>query len=111
MLVLITMIAFSNLINANTDPKNDSKVEKPITTEISNLLKNPSFEITEDIVTIVTVTLNKDNEIVVLSVNTENETMASYIKNRLNYKTLSRNSTSGLKSTFNVPVKFTSNNI
>ncbi len=111
-LILVIAVALSNSIFAGTNPKTNGEIEKPIIAkEISDLLKNPSFEVKQEVMVITTVTLNKNNEIVVLSVDTENETMSSYIKSRLNYKALSKNSTSGLNQIFTIPVKFTSNTI
>lgn len=110
-LVIVAIIAFSNFANASSNPEADRVDGPAITKEVSDLLKNPTFEVKEEVMALVTVILNKDNEIVVLSVDTKNEVMESFIKSRLNYKTLSKNSTSGIQSTFSFPVRFTTNTI
>ena len=56
--------------------------------EIAQLLKNPTFELEEDTRASVILIVNSKNELVVLSVNTENSQVESYVKNRLNYKKL-----------------------
>lgn len=107
-LLFVAVLAVSNLVSANTDPKIGNNIGgETITSEIGDLLKNPSFEVEGETIALVTFTLNKNNEVVVLYVDTENEVMANYIKGRLNYKSLSVAKAGGLK-TFNVPVRFTS---
>ena len=54
------------------------------------MLQNPDFLINEDIKAMVSFTVNKKNQIVVLSVDTKNDSVELYIKNRLNYKKLSQ---------------------
>ncbi len=63
---------------------------KKLHTEISKLLEMPKFPL-ENAVTMAKVkfTLTTEGEIVVLSVETENNFVDSYVKNRLNYKKVS----------------------
>lgn len=83
-LALLLAMTFSTAIFANSVPLN----EKPtnLNEEITSLLKSPNFEITEEMEAIVTLTFNKHNEIVVLSVDSENLEVVNFIKGRLNYR-------------------------
>jgi len=105
-LLLVVALTFSSVLLASTnseDLKTDSSV---ITNEIGKLLKNPGFLVEKDIVAHVTLTLNKNNEIVVLSVDSEDDNIADYIKGRLNYNELP-SIVDGVNKIFIVPVRVT----
>jgi len=78
----ITMTATETL---NVDPTTSTET---ISKEISKLLQNPSFTFNESIEASVTFVVNKHNEIVVLSVDSNNDAVSSFIKSRLNYEKL-----------------------
>ncbi|WP_452599987.1 hypothetical protein [Pontimicrobium sp. MEBiC01747] len=86
-LMFVLAITFTNLSMANTNP-----AEKEGTTSISKaigvLLSKPGFEIKKDLLAEVTFMLNAENEIVVLTVDTESTQLENYIKTRLNYNEL-----------------------
>jgi len=82
-LALLLAMTFSTAIFANSVPLNEEP--KSLNEEITSLLKSPNFEITEEMEAIVTITFNKHNEIVVLSVDSENFEVVNFIKSRLNY--------------------------
>jgi|GEM_PF-783529 len=103
-LLLAVAITASGVLSAsNEDKKADSVV---ITEEIGKLLKDPSFLVDEDIVANVTLTLNKNNEMVVLSVDSNELYVENFIKSRLNYKELPA-TFSATEKTFKVPVRVT----
>ncbi|HEX9826693.1 MAG TPA: hypothetical protein VGA80_08850 [Flavobacteriaceae bacterium] len=87
-LLLVAAIAFSSVLSASNKPTKDTS--NAISQEIGKLLKNPSFIVEDDIFAKVKVLFNKDNEIVVLSVDSETKGIDNYIKSRLNYKELSK---------------------
>ena len=65
----------------NTDPN------KELTVQIGDLLKDNNFVLEEeDLTAEVLFTLNHKKEIVVISVDTENEVLEQFVKSRLNYK-------------------------
>lgn len=64
------------------------KTGNPTSQELQGLLKNPGFEVNQDITAQVKFVLNENHELVVLSVNTNSITVEKYVKNRLNYKKL-----------------------
>lgn len=105
-IVLVAAIAFSSVLSASTNPTTKAEKNtdaKVITTEVSDLLKNPTFLVDQDMTAFVTITINKNNEIVVLSVDAEDETVEGFIKGRLNYNQLPVALKTGQK-TFIVPV-------
>ncbi|KZS40274.1 hypothetical protein AWE51_04785 [Aquimarina aggregata] len=100
-LFLAIIIAVSSVAHANTNP---STTENVLTQEIKGLLKKPNFKITNELIADVILTINDENEIVVLSVDSESEVLENYIKGRLNYKKV-HTSFSSDKVTFKLPVR------
>jgi len=103
MLVLVVAITFSSVLSASTNPIENAEPAS-ITETVTDLLQNPNFQLYEDVNAMVKIFINEDNEIVVLSVATENEAVESFIKSRLNYKSLSKKVNGNSKS-FKIPVK------
>jgi hypothetical protein len=103
-LLLVVAIAFSSALYANDKPTKDTS--NAISQEIGQLLQNPGFVVEDDILVNVKVFFNDDNEIVVLTVNSESEGIDSYIKSRLNYKELS-NKVNNKNRYYIVPVRIT----
>lgn len=105
-LLLVATIAFSSVVSASTDLDDKRKESATIITEeIGKLLQNPSFIVDEEFVANVTITLNKNNEMVVLSVDAEDVYVQNYIKGRLNYKVVPALKTG--QKTFKVPIRVT----
>ncbi|RLD28418.1 MAG: hypothetical protein DRI75_06770 [Bacteroidetes bacterium] len=106
-LLLVVALTFSSVLVASTNAEDEKGAESvAITEEIGKLLENPRFILEKDVVASVTITINKNNEIVVLSVDTDENYLVSYIKSRLNYNELPVTVNSGEK-TFIVPVRIT----
>lgn len=105
LLLAVAITASGVLTASNEDKKADSVV---ITEEIGKLLKDPSFLVDKDITADVTLTLNKNNEIVVLSVDSNELYVENFIKSRLNYKEMP-STFSSKEKTFKVPVRVTMN--
>lgn len=101
MFLVVALFAMSTVLTASTNP---IKADNPasISTQVSKLLANPGFEVTTTIDAAVTLMVNDDNEFVVVSVATEDESVANFIKQRLNYK---KADVSTLHETFNLPVR------
>ena len=108
MLVLIVAITFSSVLSASTDPIEKAEPAS-ITETVGELLKNPDFQLNKEVNVIVDVFINDNNEIVVLSVDTDNKSVEIYIKSRLNYKKLSKEAIVYSKS-FKIPVKIIRSN-
>ena len=105
-LALFVALTFSSVLLASTNPK----FENPTTLneEIGELLKKPQFNIEEDIEVFARITFNKHNEIVVLSIETDNQKLKDYITNRLNYNKVTTTLDSNYKY-YIVPIRLTSN--
>jgi len=106
-LMLAVAFTFSSVLIASTEPvPTVAESTNTICTEIGKLLKNPNFLVDQDMTARVKVVINEDNELVVLSVDSESAELEGFIKGRLNYHVLSVNLTAGQK-TYVVPVRLT----
>ncbi|NQY06015.1 MAG: hypothetical protein HRT68_07460, partial [Flavobacteriaceae bacterium] len=71
LLLLAFTVTVSSFAFTNFEPKFPTNETKTITQEIGKLLQKPSFKIDEDIKANVVITLNQNNEMVVLSVDSQ----------------------------------------
>ncbi|RIA09074.1 hypothetical protein OE09_0902 [Flavobacteriaceae bacterium MAR_2010_72] len=85
--LLVAVFAFSSALYAGSNPSNDAPTV--ISNEIGKLLKNPNFKVDKELFANVKILFNQDNEIVVLSVDSKDKGIDTYIKGRLNYNKLS----------------------
>jgi hypothetical protein len=109
MFVLITLLAISGVASAATNPERPSNDDKNVVIEtIGKLLENPTVDLNYEAKATVMLTVNKENQLVVLSIDAENRQVASFIKSRLNYKKLDGDYDNKLKA-FNVPVRILGN--
>ena len=106
-LVLIVAFTFSGVVSANTNPEAKKAEPAVVTQTVGELLKNPGFEIKKEEKAMVILTINKDNEFVVLSVDSNSEAVANYIKSRLNYKKIKDNLGVSRATTYKIPVRIT----
>lgn len=104
-LMLAIALALCTPVFANNDPTPSiAEATNAISIEIGKLLKNPKFLVDDEMTAEVKIVINEDNELVVLSVSSNNEELENFIKGRLNYKELSTKLRTGQKS-FLVPVR------
>ena len=94
-MVLAVAIICGTALNANTteptEPtsKTTSKVVKTsMKNELGKLLSDSELKLDEELAFKVTFTLNEDNEVVVLKVDTKDKAVERFIQSRLNYKKL-----------------------
>lgn len=101
LVLLVLAITSGSVLFASTDknPENSNDIAK----EVVEHLKNPKLTLKKDVRVFVKFTLNENHEMVVLHTNSESRVIDSYIKSRLNYKTLKAKSLSG-KKTFILPL-------
>ena len=106
--LLAAVIALSFTLSAYATETTKETIEEPTTIikEIKKLLNKPNFKIDQDLNALVKIVINQDNQMVVLSVDSNNEMVESFIKSRLNYKTLDNNITEKDKA-YIVPVRIT----
>lgn len=98
--ILIASSAFA------TSPTTNSSTPETVTKEMSALLDHPSFLVTHERTVAVEFVLNKDNEVVVLSVDSNDADVRNFINVRLNHKVLDAKLKQG--KVFILPVKFVS---
>ncbi|WP_296312451.1 hypothetical protein [Winogradskyella sp. UBA3174] len=108
MLVLVVAITFSSELTASTNPIEKAEPAS-ITETVGELLKNPDFQLDKEVNAMVAIFINQNDEIVVLSVDTDNKSVEKYIKSRLNYQKISKTASGDTKS-FKIPVKMTKSN-
>jgi len=108
MLVLVVAITFSSVLTASTNP-NEKADPASITETVKELLENPRFQLDMEVNAMVEIFINQNDEMVVLSVETDNKKVASYIKSSLNYQKLSKDAI-GYYKTFKIPVKIHKSN-
>ncbi|MGB5188792.1 hypothetical protein [Robiginitalea sp.] len=87
LLVAAALLISGNVMATEGDPGTSTDPESKICTQIGDLLDNNSFELQEDgdLTAFVRFTVNDNHEIVVLSVDTDNDRLEGFVKARLNY--------------------------
>ncbi len=104
-MLLLMALTFSATLMANANVEDKRTVSDVITEEIGKLLKNPGFEVNQEFEATITLAINNDNEMVVLSVASKNFYIENFVKSRLNYKKLPTEYIS--KRIYKVPVRVT----
>jgi hypothetical protein len=102
----VVALTFSSAIFASSTSEDLKTESATITQQVQKLLSNPNFLVEKEIVAKVKITLNSNNEMVVLSVDSESNYIGEFIKSRLNYNELPTTLESSEK-TFIVPVRVT----
>jgi hypothetical protein len=82
-LVAALLLTVGNVLANDYEPENPAK---KIATQIHKMLKDNSFDVSDDLTADVRFTINNEGEIVVLSVATSNQNLEGFVKGRLNYK-------------------------
>ena len=102
-LILATLITFSSQIFANTtDVKNDLiSVNK----QVEMLLKTSETPVYQDIIVSITFKLTENNEIKVISIDSDDYVITNFIKTTLNQKVLSIDKSNNYRF-YSIPVKF-----
>ena len=106
LVVLVLAFTFNGFAQAETktyDGENPTAFSK----EIKSLLGNHDFSLNQDLNAKVTFVVNNENELVVLSVETQDQILESFIKSRLNYKKIKANLKQGLE--YHLPVRIGAN--
>lgn len=85
--IAIVAISISSVVSANTEPTEPVEAKTELRTQIVSLLGNHNYELENSALTAeISVMLNNKSELVVVSVNSENEQIQSFVSSRLNYK-------------------------
>ena len=107
-ILLAAMLVCVTSLTAASKPSVDITINDQASKEIAELLKSPSFEITKNESASISLIVNDNNELVVLSVKTENQQVEKFVKSRLNYHKLETNLEKGRE--YKVPLTITSEN-
>ncbi len=83
--LVIVMLFVSVSLFAN-DNKKSEKPLKNLSTQIGEILSDNVIKVDQDLTANVLFTLNRNKEIVVLSVTTDSYVVEQYVKSKLNYK-------------------------
>ena len=88
-LLLAVVIIFGSVLTANakTEPTKDQQAI--IAKRFERILKYPEFDVNKETLVKVTFMFNNDNEMVILSVDSKNKDVSSFIKTTFNYQGLS----------------------
>ena len=90
----------------SANPTENLEPTKKLSTQIHKMLESNSFDVESDLIADVRFTINKEGEIVVLSVDTEDDALEGFVKGRLNYQKVDlENSKEG--RLYTVPVRIT----
>jgi hypothetical protein len=102
------LIAFVLLMGTTAFAASNSEAtfKSSVAQEIENLLKKHDLNLDQDVRANVTFIVNNENEIVVLSIDTDDKSIERFVKSRLNYVKLESNITHGKE--FTVPLKLLS---
>ena len=104
-LILAIVITFSGQVSAITNnPENDLTL---VSQQIEILLNDSETTIYDDIVVTIKFELNKNNQIIVVSNDSNNYEISKFIKTRLNLKEVSIDKGNN-KRFYSIPVKFLS---
>jgi hypothetical protein len=82
--LVAAMLLFTGSVLGNGSDKGDPS--KALRKQVKELLEDYRSEPNRNLVASILFTINRENEIVVLSVKTKNSNLKEYIKTRLNYK-------------------------
>lgn len=104
-LVAFALVCATSLTAAN-NPADDKNAIQLASEEIAEMLKAPAFEVSEKLTTQVSLFVNNEHELVVLSVDTKNIEVENYVKARLNYQKLSSELVPGKE--YKLPLTITS---
>ena len=102
-LILATLITFSSQISANTTGLKDDL--NPVYKQVEMFLKTPETLVYKDIIVTVNFKLNEDNEIMVVSIDSDDYEITNFIKTTLNQKVLSIDKSNNYIF-YSIPVKF-----
>ena len=85
-LVFLSAVFLVTTSLSATESEPVSEVSKELSSQITKLLEDHRISAKEDLTAMVMITINEDNEIVVISVETADENLERVIKSHLNYE-------------------------
>lgn len=103
--VVAALLIVATSVTAAENPNSKKATIDKASLEIGQLLKAPLFEVKEDMEAKVTLMVNQENELVVMSVNTTNKQLETFVKSRLNYQKITSELDKGVQYTLPLLVK------
>jgi len=101
-IIALVLLVGTTLTAAN--PIVDEVNKDEVSQEIAQLLDDPDFEFENGTAASVTLMVNSEGELIVLSVSTENRQIEGYIKSRLDHQKLEN--TLDIGKTYELPITF-----
>ena len=101
-IIALVLLVGTTLTAAN--PITDKVSKDEASQEIAQLLDDPDFEFENGTAAIVTLKINNEGEMVIVSVSTEDSQIESYIKSRLDHQKLVNTLETG--KTYELPISF-----
>ncbi|AXT62511.1 hypothetical protein D1816_19805 [Aquimarina sp. AD10] len=103
-LVFVIVLGFNQSFASND--KNSISTEQQIRDEVAVLLKDPEIKIEKaDLTATIQFTINTNGEVVVLNVDSHEDSVVTYIKSRLNYKKVTTEKSVTTNRIFRLPLK------
>ncbi|MEL6810339.1 MAG: hypothetical protein AAFP76_03270 [Bacteroidota bacterium] len=99
--LLLLLITTTTAYAIGDDRPKKSQIHK----ELTKLLRGPDFYVEKDVKAIAHVIVNDHNELIVISVTTEDENLESYVKSRLNYHKVKSKMETGIP--YLIPIRMT----
>lgn len=96
--IKISALAIALLLGSMSFANSESAIDKDpssISKEILKLLDKHELDLKEELSVQITFTVNKNHEIVVIDVDSENDELKAYVKRRLNYHKIDAVTTTG----------------
>lgn len=104
LVVLFIATLLSTAMYANNENPSTKKVKEEIRTKIVKLLGHADFSFENEIKATVDLLVNKKGEIVILDVDSNNNSVESFIKRKLNYKKVYQQLANTVK-VYQLPIK------
>lgn len=102
-LVVLAIVLGTSSVVANNK---EASTEQKLRNEIATLLENPSITLeAEEVKANIEFTINSNNEIVVLTVNSDVDKVQSFVKSRLNYHKIKTGVNKRGRKTFKISLK------
>lgn len=91
-LVVFLVVALMSVSTFADNTKPTSEIKSELRSEIVKLLGKVDFEFNNNLETSVEFFINNKGEVVVLTVNSNNTNVSNYVKNKLNYRVVTKKS-------------------
>ena len=88
-IIAIVALSFATVLPASANNEKEPTVKTELRSKIINLLGQHTYKINKQLTAEVSLMLNNENELVVISIDSEDDNISQYVKSKLNYKKVS----------------------